>query len=425
MNFNNAIKSAKAGDLIWMLAGTYTGKFNLFKRGKETEPIVFRAFPGKHVIVNGGIAVKGAYTWVWGLEIMDPKGVAETGGILLLAQGGHAINNVIHDQLGETGISAWSHPGQIIYGNIVYTQIPESNNPHNLYTQNDFTKNGYKYVVNNMLLDAESATPETFNFHAYTEKGVVSGFHVENNIVANGRFLIGGYNKPADNEVVIDNYFYNSSVQFGYKRPAQARFQNNYLARSKLYVESFWGAGETLYSQTAPNIFTGNVILFPTGRHILFRTSAYLPSGKCDGCARIRTTDIFDNNSYSDPFSANFEAAGVNQTDVKFPDWKRLTAAAGKAFDTNSTLVNGATGEKIVILPNDYEPTRVHLAIYNWNHRPSVRVDLSTVLTSGRSYQIFPAKATFGPPLVSGNYNGPINIPTNKKEFGVYLLVRK
>ena len=425
MNFDKAIKSAKAGDLIWMLGGNDTGKFNLFKKGKETEPIVFRAFPGSHVIVNGGIAVNGSNTWVWGLDIMDPNGVAENGGIILLASGGHAINNVIHDQLGETGISAWSHPGQIIYGNIIYTQIPESNNPHNLYAQNDFQLNGYKYVVNNMLLDAENATANTFNFHAYTENGSVSGFHVEKNIVANGRFLIGGYNKPADNEVVVENYFYNSPVQFGYQRPAQARFQNNYMARSKLYLEFFWGAGETLYSQSAPNIFTGNVILFPPGRHILFRTSAYLPNGRCDGCARIRATDIFDNNLYSNPFTANFYADGIKQSGVKFPDWKSLTAAAGNAFDSNSTLVNGAPGEKIVILPNDYEPARVHLAIYNWNHRSSVRVDLSTVLTSGRSYQIFPAKATFGPPLVSGKYNGPINIPTNRQEFAVFLLVRK
>ena len=225
-------------------------------------------------------------------------------------------------------------------------------------------------------------------------------FYVEKNIVANGRFLIGGYNKPADNEVVLENYFYNSAVQFGYQRPAQARFQNNYMARSKLYVEFFWGAGETLYSQSAPNIFTGNAILFPTDRHILFRTSAYLPSGRCDGCSRIRATDIFDNNLYSNPFKANFDAAGVKQGNAKFLDWKRLTAAAGKAFDTASTLVNGVPGEKIVILPNDYEPSRVHLAIYNWNHRPSISVDLSTVLSPGRSYQIFPAKAAFGSPIL-------------------------
>lgn len=180
MSFTKAIKSAKAGDLIWMLKGTYTGRFELSKKGRVTAPIVIRALPGNHVIINGGIRVNGAYTWIWGLEITDPKGVADAGGgVILLASGGRAINNVIHGQLGGVGIAAWDHPGQVVYGNIVYTQIPNSDNPHNLYGQNDFKRNGYKYVVNNMLLDAENATTQTFNFHAYTENGSVSGFDVE------------------------------------------------------------------------------------------------------------------------------------------------------------------------------------------------------------------------------------------------------
>ena len=41
MSFTKAINSAKAGDLIWMVEGTYTGAFDLSKKGKETEPIVF------------------------------------------------------------------------------------------------------------------------------------------------------------------------------------------------------------------------------------------------------------------------------------------------------------------------------------------------------------------------------------------------
>src|SRR5262249_36219971 len=209
MSFQKALASAKPGDLYWLHEGTYRGLFEPGNDGTEKNPIVFRAAPGESVVIQGVIHANAAFNWFWGLEITDPDGIAAGGGVEMLKPGIHLINNVIHDKFGNVGVGAWQQgKGHILYGNIIYHQIPNSNNPHNLYIQNDYQSFGYKYVVNNMILDANDATPNTYNVHGYTEKGLITGLYFESNIIKNGKFLIGGYNLPAENEVVRKNYFF-------------------------------------------------------------------------------------------------------------------------------------------------------------------------------------------------------------------------
>ncbi len=201
MSLNSAISSAQPGDLYWLLTGTYTGLIHLTRNGDSNNPIVFRAKPGDHVIVNGGFQVDADFNWIWGMDISDPSGVADIGGIEMFGDGVHAINNIVHDQLGNLGIGTWLSEGQVLYGNIIYSQIPNGNNPHNIYAQNDYKKSKYKYIVGNMMLDSINATPSTYNFHAYTQNSFISGFYLKHNILRNGEFLIGGFNQPADREI--------------------------------------------------------------------------------------------------------------------------------------------------------------------------------------------------------------------------------
>jgi hypothetical protein len=422
-SFKRAIEKADPGDMYLITGGTYRGPFVLKRKGSNDKPIIFRAAPGSRVIIDGGMKITGENTWIWGMEFTATKDNPGTGGpIFLFAPGIHIINNIIHDKSG-TGINAWNYgPGQVIYGNIIYRQESKTGNPHNVYTQNDFYKNGYKYFVNNMFLDPQEGA---FNFHAYTKSGLVSGYHVEKNIFANGPFLIGGFNKPADREVVLDNNFYNVALHFGYQRPAQARFENNYVARSKLYMEWYWGAGETKYEQTAPNIIVGNEIVQPVNRTFRFRTAANLSSGSCEGCARIRPADVFNNNKYSTPFTASFYAGGKKLETVKLDAWRKATAEAGNAFDTNSSQIENPKGTKVVLIPNEYEPGRAHLAVYNWGKLQNVSVDLSSVVPNGKEFEIYPARATFGQPILLGIYSRPVKIPTGGEEFLVFLVTAK
>jgi hypothetical protein len=425
MSLKKAIDSAKPGDLYWLQEGQYKGVFVLEKNaGTVKNPIIFRGTPGRRVVVEGSFRVYTPYTWLWGLEITDPTALSEFGGIDMLAEGVRVINNVIHDQRGKIGIGAWqTGKGQVIYGNIVYKQLPKQNNPHNLYIQNDFAHMGYKYVVNNMFLDSRDATDGAYNVHAYTESSLITGLWFEQNVSKNGVFLIGGFNLPAQHEVVKQNYFYRSPVQFGYRRPTQVRFQYNYLGRSELVTQYFWGAGESLYKQSAPNIYSNNEIyLPPAAPHIDFSTSAFLGPERCDGCAKIRPVDIFDQNTYSAPFKARFYADNRNLGVLGMEGWRNATAAAGKRFDGNSKIVRPPRETKAVILKNDYEPTRANLVVYNWSNAAKVRIDLGSFLHFGQRFTIYDAKKVFQTPALGGIYTGPIELSLGN-EFGAFVII--
>jgi uncharacterized protein (TIGR03437 family) len=69
---------------------------------------------------------------------------------------------------------------------------------------------------------------------------------------------------------------------------------------------------------------------------------------------------------------------------------------------------------KVFIRPNKYEPGRAHIAIYNWDLKPSVPVDLTDVVASGSTYEIRDVQNWFGEPVVRGTYNGgSVDIPMN------------
>jgi hypothetical protein len=424
MSFSNAINTAQAGDLYWMAGGTYNGMYYLSRSGTIPKPIIFRSSPGQRAIINGSIEISGANVWLWGLEVSDVSRTSGMdSGVRMLAAGIHLINNVIHHAK-VNGIGAWNQgTGNVVYGNIVYENGQPSSAGHGIYAQNDFVSFGYKYLVDNIMLDSASVCSNCFNFHAYTQNGLITGFDMERNVISNGRFLIGGYGIPADREVVRKNYFFNSNAMFGWRRPTQVEFTNNYLARTALNTDYFWGAGEIQYVQTAPNVFTNNEILLPpTNLHVHFRTSAYLSTGRCEGCPAIQTGDTFNNNKYSTPFKGYFYANNTQLNDINFSQWKSATAAAGKAFDVNSSEVAAPTATKAVLVPNDYESTRGNLIIYNWSHASNVTVYLTYVVPNGASFEIYDAKSYLGTPVVSGTYNGSVSIPVNGQEFRVFIV---
>ena len=310
MNLSAATIDSRPGDLYWLLEGTYTGFFIFRQDALNDLPIVYRAYPSQHVQVIGALAVEGDCTWIWGLDISDPDQTVPQPGVDVSSTGVHVINNYIHHHLGNNGLTMWnSGPGQIAYGNVIqYNGYGTDKHPHNIYSQNDFYQYGYKYYINNIVLD--SGCENCFNFHAYTEGSFITGFVLQDNIFANGRVLIGGYNVPAEQERVLNNYFFNADMQFGYRRPTQTEFIGNRLYNSELSTEWFWGAGEVQYIQTTPNVYTYNTILVPSGKHVRFRTSAYTVNGREDGVPAIQLGDIWDNNVYSAPFNAGFNAGG-------------------------------------------------------------------------------------------------------------------
>jgi hypothetical protein len=440
MRLTAAVAQAAAGDLYWLLGGRYPGLFVLGKDGTKAAPIVFRARPGAHAEIVGGIHVLGDYTWVWGVEVRDPNATVEGGGVTMNARGAHLINSVIHDtRYASSTLAAWNKPEQIIYGNIIYA------GHHGIYNQNDF-KAGMQYLVANVVMDAlprADGTNGPFELHTYAEGGHVSGVHLESNVFYNttldgGSVLLGGKNDtPNDHYVVTRNYFHNVSMRIGYARPAQATFTKNFMARSALRAGMLWGAGEAKSPGSPPSVFTDNEIYWPRSRSVILSTAAYVdkstgtcvptaaePFCRAEGSPKLRAEDSWDRNVYGPSFSATFFAGGVQKDGADFVAWKELTAAAGNAFDVHSSVVAGPTGFKVAVVKNDYEKGRAHLVIYNFAYAtaPSVPVDLSGVIAKGTPFALRNVKDAFGAPLLKGTYDGAsITVPA-PSELNVYLV---
>jgi hypothetical protein len=427
MSMSKAISGAKPGDLYWLTTGTYTGFFKLGISGTATKPIVYRALPQNKVKINGAIEIKGAYTWIWGLEITDPTGIGAVGsdGVTMLAPGIHLINNVIHHHKGNNGIGAWDYGQQMVYGNIVYENGQDAGHPHNIYGQNQYSKFGYKYIVGNMFLDARLIDPGSYNVHVYSGSGKVTGFYLEKNIISNGGIIMGG-NIPTTESVINSNYFYDSSTSFGYGTPFQLDFTNNYMGRTRLSLTRYWGTGEVVYNQARPTVFTGNELVKgagKSGRILFFRTMAYTAPGvRVFGTPGIQSRDVFNNNKYTAPFVGEFTANGTHIDFATFAQWKGATAVAGNPFDVNSTEVPKPTAAKVFLIPNEYEPKRAYLAIYNWPRTSNVKVDLSSFLASGVKFSIYKPKSFGTSPVVTGTYSGPVSIPLGGAEFSAFVI---
>ena len=83
-------------------------------------------------------------------------------------------------------------------------------------------------------------------------------------------------------------------------------------------------------------------------------------------------------------------------------------------LDAGSTYTPGApTGVWTAVRPNQYEPGRANIVIYNWDLKLYVQVDLSASgMKIGDAYQIRDAENWFNGPVVSGTYTGaPVSIP--------------
>ena len=66
------------------------------------------------------------------------------------------------------------------------------------------------------------------------------------------------------------------------------------------------------------------------------------------------------------------------------------------------------------VRPNKYEAGRANIAIFNWDGKAAVNVDISSVLTPGASYVVQDVQNYFGSPVTSGVYSGgTISIPMN------------
>ena len=84
----------------------------------------------------------------------------------------------------------------------------------------------------------------------------------------------------------------------------------------------------------------------------------------------------------------------------------------------------------IVLRPSLYVPGRANLAIFNWERKAAVEVDLSTLLAPGQDFSVMSALDFLGQPILAGRFDGqPVSIPVPREprtcdgEFCAFVIL--
>lgn len=432
----------KPGDVIWLRGGVHGNRNTIFSklRGTAENPIVVRGYPGERATVDAGLAMEGESVWYWDFEITSSntdrtdRASNAPDAIICRAPNTKIINLVIHDT--RQGMGVWMEaPDTEIYGNLIYYngfQGGDRAHGHGIYFQN---KDGVKLISDNIVFDQFYA-----GIHGYgTNAAYVNNVTIDGNIVfSNGQVsarqqfvdqIVLWPGNPMENIVVKDNLTYQPPKAIGYSRigtPDSAQHRN-LSATGNYFIGGYIAVMMSQWSQAE---FRNNTVYSDDGYVTWLEYSA----GQ-------KTSDYsWDENRY---FGKSFLAVkGPGDDKLRLHDWNGWRAAT--AVDASSSYQAGKpAGEWTFLRPNKYDANRAHIAIYNWNARAEVGVDLSAALNAGDTFEIRDAMNYYGAPVASGTYaGGSVSIPMTgltpaepvgmlptaprhtAPEFGAFILIR-
>ncbi|MEK9156218.1 MAG: hypothetical protein AAB360_02840 [Patescibacteria group bacterium] len=390
--------SIQPGDTVWLRGGTYTDYFSSSLTGTDGNRIALRQYPGERAIIDGRLMIfNSSWADYWGFEITNPSYDSDTGNAhnsgLWIINSSHNryINLVVHDVYHASAIGFWVLATESeMYGTLIYENGKADDNlDHGIYTQNN---EGIKTIKNNIFLNNWA-----YGLHVYGGSGYTKNYQIEENIfINNGRgnqadALVGGAT-PSDNLNFINNKSYNTigfntSIQFGYAGDhLSMSARNNYLAVPG-------NKSTALRSQKFNQVEVTNNTLIGMG--IASRSS------NTEGMV----SENWDNNTYYQ-FGTEKGFRGDGTGGIYFDQWKTETG-----YDANTTWINSLpTGTRLFVQPNEFEPTRSHITIYNWDNLDTTTLsssDLSgTGISNNDSYEIRDVQNYFGDPIATGRYNG-------------------
>ena len=400
--------AVKPGDNIWVHGGTYRGTFLSSLKGASGNPITVRAFPGERVILDSHDNSEQAlqvgdsyYANFWGMEITNSaltrnKGDRPGGGDGVGIRSNNNshdikfINMIVHD-VSAMGFAFWSeNTNSEIYGSLIY-YVGGMQLEHGIYTQN---KNGWKRLTDNIIFNNAS-----HGIHAYgSSKAYLNNFTISGNTsFCNGSIgynsSTGKYNNPARNILIGGSVLAKNPV-----------VTNNYT-----YFPSNVSSGAAL--NVGYNAGSSNAKV----------TNNYLVGGTLQ-------------------FGGSNSGMTVSGNTVYVSD---VTGIKESSYSSNKWLSSKPGGAAIFVRPNQYEPGRANITIYNWDHKSTVTVSagsLNGVLNKGDRYQLHNVQDYFGD-VITGTYNGSsISVPmTGRKvaqpvglsfkpastfpEFGAFVLI--
>ncbi|HEX4439269.1 MAG TPA: PKD domain-containing protein [Thermoanaerobaculia bacterium] len=372
--------AVKPGDTIWLRGGTYTGHFTSTLKGEKGRPIVVRQYPGERATIDGNyggnevtLIVNGRYAWFWGFEVTnsDPTRVSPTTdnptrrgtGTNLLGPGTKLINVVIHDTV-EGVLTTALAPDAEVYGSLIYYNGydgPDRGHGHGVYVQND---GGTKRIADNVIFGQFG-----IGIHGYTESGKLDDIHIEGNTsFANG--VLSQVSGPTIDILVGANGSKASSPNDSVKVAKRTYLVSNYTY--------FAGDG------TAVNL------------------------GYSKGIASPTLIDNYFVGSQALAFVNAFRPITMTGNSI----FGSLSGLKASEFPSNTFFAARPTGVKVFVRKNQYEPGRANVTIYNWDRAATATVPLDGVLDNGTDYELRNAQNFFGPPVLSGTYQGaPLVVP--------------
>lgn len=395
-DLTTGLSCALPGDTVWLRGGVYRGAFSTALNGTASAPILFRAYPGERATIDGTLRADGAYLVFWGFEIM--QSTPDTYGLQANTNAGRFINLVVHDA-GTDGVSFWT-PGEDaeLYGCIIYNNGTHDNLDHGVYVHNE---TGTKHITDNVFFDNFARGIQVY---ASSNNPEIRDVDMEGNVLFNNgsissdvgsrQNLVISAQVPTSGMVARGNLLYYSAGEDG----VQVRLGNVDPANNgDIAVDSNYAVGGAVGLQMrlhwSQAVVNGNVLVGDA-------TTAVVSTG-----GSVTNYQWAGNTYYRDS-----SAAGWVQNDAPydFAGWKAASGLGG----SDTAIPGRPDAAKVVVLPNQYEAGRAFIVVYNFPLQAAVDVDLSSVLTAGRPFEIRNVQDVFGTPVVTGTYAGAtVSIP--------------
>jgi hypothetical protein len=423
--------------------------FRIEVSGAPDQPVTIAPEPGATAYLDGTLEVDASHVRITGLEIgpadYTPTTESPPAVALLSSRNVELVNCNL---FGSCSTVAAMQPSKdiTIYGCLIHDSCGLPHGSSNSYLQNNA---GSTKTIQQCI--AYRSASQNLGVHVY---GADAAHDVR--FIDNIAFL-GGCVVPNRN---WDNFFINPGVPFhGLELIGNVAYQHETANghRANVRLSSKKEAAKTDYTNASgvvrDNWFMGGNYAVCMGRwnHIVFENNT-LWAGKLMleiNSATIpdaiepqeRKPDLsgyrVDGNRYfttADAAVFRYDRVGkISKGDplLTFAEWQAL------GLDGHATLAETAagrpTGSMVRVYANRHEKGRAHVAIFNWDGKDSVDVDLSQPLAPGDRYRVYNclevthtlARAT---PVLTGTFAGtPVAFPMRRDptspDFDAFLVV--
>lgn len=400
------------GDTVWLRGGTYVGTFlPTGPHATAAARITFRQFGGdaplgERVRIDGQWQHRRDYWDLRGVEVFQTDPVV-TGieGIVLgeaagSAYGARVINCIVHD-CGATGCTGWlnSRGPSLYYGMIVYNNGTHHNLDHGFYIHDQEKVLENCIAFNNLARNFQSY--DSLRPHKSIHHRRCIAFGAGELSVVNGgstNFLSRIIGSQSQEDVLFEQCvgFHKLANATQCQQLRLGTNGNGLLQKDATVRGCYFWRGRTFMEiaqwqrlAVEDNTFVNDAT---ASDHIIMRDKG------------ARDFASWERNAwYMDPASVKWNY----KLRRNFAGWK--SAVALGATDTISALTPPT---RAFVFPNDFEPGRAHVAIFNHELASVVPVDLATVLVPGQHYEVRSVQDLWGTPVTSGTYTGGlVSIP--------------